>query len=66
MVSADKLSPAEPLKDSHAERDGEAEVAPASKDNPTTAQGEAASLAGVQTFVNNFYRRSPKHMQLVS
>ncbi|KAJ6661079.1 hypothetical protein lerEdw1_016880 [Lerista edwardsae] len=38
VVSADKPSPAEPLKDCHSERDGDAEVAPASKDNPTMAQ----------------------------
>ncbi|XP_026512610.1 lethal(3)malignant brain tumor-like protein 1 [Terrapene carolina triunguis] len=38
VVSADKIPPVEPLKDGHAERDGESEVAPTSRDNPAAAQ----------------------------
>ncbi|EMP38220.1 Lethal(3)malignant brain tumor-like protein 1 [Chelonia mydas] len=38
VVSADKIPPVEPLKEGHAERDGELEVAPTSRDNPAAAQ----------------------------
>lgn len=48
VVSADKLSPVESLKECHLERDGDVEMVPTNKDNPSVAQGEGASLAGVQ------------------
>ncbi|KAH0619075.1 hypothetical protein JD844_018711 [Phrynosoma platyrhinos] len=50
VVSADKLSPPEPPKDCHPEREGDDAVAPISKDNPTVAQGEHRSSADVQNF----------------
>lgn len=56
VVSTDKLSPVEPLKECHLERDGDVEMAPTSKDNPTVAQGQEASLAGVQR--TGFYELS--------
>ncbi|XP_015261134.1 PREDICTED: lethal(3)malignant brain tumor-like protein 1 [Gekko japonicus] len=53
VVSTDKLSPVEPLKECHLERDGDVEMAPASKDNPTVAQDlvvpEPPKLPGVDS-----------------
>uniref|UniRef100_A0A8C0G146 Lethal(3)malignant brain tumor-like protein 1 n=1 Tax=Chelonoidis abingdonii TaxID=106734 RepID=A0A8C0G146_CHEAB len=45
VVSADKIPPVEPLKEGHAERDGELEVAPTSRDNPFA---DISSLSNVQ------------------
>lgn len=38
VVSADKLPPVEAVKEGHTEEDGDSEVAPPSRDNPTVAQ----------------------------
>nr|XP_025042203.1 lethal(3)malignant brain tumor-like protein 1 [Pelodiscus sinensis] len=38
VVTADKIPPVESLKEGHAERDGESEVMPASRDNTAAAQ----------------------------
>ncbi|XP_041346453.1 lethal(3)malignant brain tumor-like protein 1 [Pyrgilauda ruficollis] len=38
VVSADKMPPVEAVKEGHTEKDGDSEVAPPSRDNPTVAQ----------------------------
>ncbi|OWK50359.1 Lethal(3)malignant brain tumor-like protein 1 [Lonchura striata] len=38
VVSADKMPPVEAVKEGHTEKDGDSEVAPTSRDNPTVAQ----------------------------
>lgn len=45
MVSADKLPPVEAVKEGHTEKDGDSEVAPPSRDNPTVAQGKGTMVA---------------------
>lgn len=47
MVSADKMPPVEAVKEGHAEKDGDSEVAPPSRDNPTMAQGKGTVVAVV-------------------
>lgn len=45
MVSADKIPPAEPVKEAHMEKDQESEVAPSSRDNHIVAQGKHVGMA---------------------
>lgn len=45
MVSADKMPPVEAIKEGHTEKDGDSEVAPTSRDNPTVAQGKGTMVA---------------------
>lgn len=40
MVSADKMPPAEAVKEGHAKKDGDLDVAPTSRDNTIVAQGK--------------------------
>lgn len=47
MVSADKLPPVEAVKEPHTDKDGDSEVAPPSRDNPTVAQGKGTVVAFV-------------------
>lgn len=44
MVSADKMPPLEAMKEGHTEKDGDSEVAPTSRDNPTPAQGKGTTV----------------------
>lgn len=44
MVSADKMPPVEAIKEGQTEKDGDSEVAPTSRDNPT-AQGKDTMVA---------------------
>jgi len=45
VVSADKMPPVEAVKEGHTEKDGDSEVAPTSRDNPTVAQGKGTMVA---------------------
>ncbi|NXT26424.1 LMBL1 protein, partial [Syrrhaptes paradoxus] len=45
VVSADKTPPVEAVKEGHTEKDGDSEVAPTSRDNPTVAQGKSTMVA---------------------
>ncbi|KFP51386.1 Lethal(3)malignant brain tumor-like 1, partial [Cathartes aura] len=45
VVSADKMPPVEAIKEGHTEKDGDSEVAPTSRDNPTVAQVSASRLS---------------------
>ncbi|KFW70851.1 Lethal(3)malignant brain tumor-like 1 [Pygoscelis adeliae] len=47
VVSADKMPPVEAIKEGHTEKDGDSEVAPTSRDNPTVAQGLQQEVAAV-------------------
>ncbi|KFQ36940.1 Lethal(3)malignant brain tumor-like 1, partial [Merops nubicus] len=47
VVSADKTPPVEAVKEGHTEKDGDTEVAPTSRDNPTVAQGLQQGVASV-------------------
>ncbi|KFV50217.1 Lethal(3)malignant brain tumor-like 1, partial [Tyto alba] len=47
VVSADKMPPVEAIKEGHTEKDGDSEVAPTSRDNPTVAQGLQLEVAAV-------------------
>lgn len=44
MVSADKMPPVEAIKEDHTEKDGDSELAPTSRDNPTVAQGKGTMV----------------------
>lgn len=50
MVSADKMPPVEAVKEGHTEKDGDPEVAPSSRDNPTVAQGKGGTC-GLGTII---------------
>lgn len=45
MVSADKMPPAEAIKEGHAKKDGQSDVAPTSRDNTIVAQGKSILVA---------------------
>lgn len=45
VVSTDKIPPVEAIKEGHTEKDGDSEVAPTSRDNPTVAQGKGTVVA---------------------
>ncbi|KFO79472.1 Lethal(3)malignant brain tumor-like 1 [Cuculus canorus] len=42
VVSTDKMPPVEAVKEGHTEKDGNSEVTPTGRDNPTVAQGASA------------------------
>ncbi|KFV99132.1 Lethal(3)malignant brain tumor-like 1 [Fulmarus glacialis] len=47
VVSADKMPAVEAIKEGHTEKDGDSELAPTSRDNPTVAQGLQQEVAAV-------------------
>ncbi|KFW93905.1 Lethal(3)malignant brain tumor-like 1, partial [Phalacrocorax carbo] len=47
VVSADKMPPVEAIKECRTDKDGDSEVAPTSRDNPTVAQGLQQEVAAV-------------------
>ncbi|KFR13948.1 Lethal(3)malignant brain tumor-like 1 [Opisthocomus hoazin] len=65
VVSADKMPPVEAVKEGHTEKDGDSEVAPTSRDNPTVAQGlqQEPAAVGAPRLSSSGRRGSPGHFQ---
>ncbi|KFV46961.1 Lethal(3)malignant brain tumor-like 1, partial [Gavia stellata] len=67
VVSADKMPPVEAIKEGHTEKDGDSEVSPASRDNPTVAQGlqQEVAAVGASRLSSSGRHGSQGHFQLL-